>query len=53
MELAAEEVNSVARAAILVVWLVPMIVGAIACLLVIGFTTGWDIMASWIETVEP
>lgn len=45
--------NATFRLLILLVWAVPMLIGALACLLVIGFTTGWDIMASWIETVEP
>ncbi len=45
--------TAVARIAILLVWLIPMTVGALACLLVSGVTIGWDIMADWIERIEP
>ena len=42
-----------ARILILVVWIVPMLVGALAALLVLGVQVGWDIMADWIERIEP
>lgn len=45
--------NATVRILILLVWIIPMLVGALACLLVTGVTVGWDIMASWIEVVEP
>lgn len=45
--------TSAARIAILVVWIVPMLLGASACLLVSGVRIGWDIMADWIERIEP
>jgi hypothetical protein len=41
------------RALILLVWIVPMLAGALACLLVQGVAVGWDIMADWIERIEP
>lgn len=42
-----------ARFAIIAVWAVPMVVGALACLLVSGLQIGWDVMSDWIERVEP
>lgn len=45
--------TSAARALILLVWAVPMLAGALACLVVSGVVIGWDIMADWIERVEP
>lgn len=45
--------NATARALILIVWLIPMLLGALACLLTTGFSVGWQIMAEWIEVVEP
>lgn len=44
---------SVARFAILVVWAVPMLLGALAYLLVSGVVIGWDVAADWIERIEP
>ena len=43
----------VARILILVVWAVPMLAGVLAALLVLGVQVGWDIMADWIERIEP
>lgn len=45
--------TSAARFAILVVWALPMLVGALAALLILGVRVGWDIMAEWIERIEP
>ncbi len=41
------------RVAILLLWIVPMTAGALACLLVQGVAVGWAVMADWIETIEP
>lgn len=44
---------AVLRILILLVWIVPMLAGALAALLVLGVRIGWDIMAEWIERIEP
>ena len=46
-------VTQVARIAILLLWAIPMTVGALAALLILGVQVGWDIMADWIERIEP
>lgn len=47
------QVNATFRVLILIVWLIPMLLGALACLLTTGLSVGWQIMAEWIEVVEP
>ena len=45
--------TAIGRILILVVWALPMTVGALAYLLVAGVQVGWAIMAEWIEKIEP
>lgn len=45
--------TGVARFAILLLWALPMTVGALAYLLVAGVQVGWAVMADWIERIEP
>lgn len=45
--------NTVLRFVVLVLWALPMTVGALAFLLVAGVQVGWAIMGEWIERIEP
>ena len=45
--------TAVLRFLVLLVWIVPMLIGALASLLVQGIQVGWFIMADWIERLEP